>query len=61
MKNAIASYVSVDGTKEFCESIRGRGIYERIGFVRDDGLRAPDLGGKAKTKDFTRAVIKRLK
>ncbi len=29
--------------------------------IRDDGLRTPDLGGKAKTKDFTRAVIKRLK
>ena len=23
-------YVSVDGTKDFCEAIRGRGIYERI-------------------------------
>ena len=29
--------------------------------IRDDGLRTPDLGGKSKTKDFTRAVIKRLK
>ena len=29
--------------------------------IRDDGLRTPDLGGTAKTKDFTRAVIKRLK
>jgi isocitrate dehydrogenase (NAD+) len=29
--------------------------------IRDDGLRTPDLGGKAKTKDFTRAVVKRLK
>jgi isocitrate dehydrogenase (NAD+) len=29
--------------------------------IRDDGLRTPDLGGKARTKDFTRAVIKRLK
>ena len=28
--------------------------------VHDDGLRTSDLGGKSKTKDFTRAVIKRL-
>jgi isocitrate dehydrogenase (NAD+) len=28
--------------------------------IRDDGLRTPDLGGKARTKDFTRAVVKRL-
>ena len=29
--------------------------------IRDDGLRTSDLGGKAKTKDFTYAVIKRVK
>ena len=29
--------------------------------IRDDGLRTPDLGGKSKTKDFTRAVVKRLR
>ena len=27
----------------------------------EDGLRKSDLAGKAKTKDFPRAVIKRLK
>jgi len=45
------------GRKPMAERIR-RAIDQ---VIRDDGLRTPDLGGKAKTKDFTRAVIKRLK
>src|SRR4051812_30177565 len=34
------------------------GLVERV--LREDGVRTPDLGGKAGTKDFTRAVLRRL-
>jgi isocitrate dehydrogenase (NAD+) len=28
--------------------------------LRKDGLRTPDLGGKASTTDFTQSIIRRL-
>ena len=44
------------GRKTIAERIR-RAIDD---VLRKDKLRTPDLGGKAKTGDFTRAVIERL-
>jgi isocitrate dehydrogenase (NAD+) len=35
-----------------------RGALERV--LREDGVRTRDLGGDAKTRDFTRAVVRRL-
>jgi isocitrate dehydrogenase (NAD+) len=35
-----------------------RGAVDRT--LRDDGVRTRDLGGKATTRDFTKAVIGRL-
>lgn len=47
------------------EHVGKKAMAERIreavdGVLRDDGVRTADLGGKAKTREFTRAVIKRL-
>lgn len=47
------------------EHVGRKGVARRIRtavdqVLREDGIRTPDLGGNARTKEFTRAVIKRL-
>ena len=55
----LAACLMLDHVNKKPTADRIRHAIDRV--IRDDGLRTPDLGGKAKTKDFTRAVIQHLK
>ena len=55
----LAACLMLDHVNKKPTADRIRHAIDRV--IRDDGLRTSDLGGKAKTKDFTYAVIKRVK
>ena len=55
----LAACLMLDHVNKQPTADRIRHAIDRV--IRDNGSRTPDLGGKAKTKEFNRAVIKRLK
>ncbi|HXZ49775.1 MAG TPA: isocitrate/isopropylmalate dehydrogenase family protein [Usitatibacter sp.] len=54
----LAAAMMLDHVGEQERGRRLRGAIDRV--LRDDQVRTGDLGGKASTKDFTRAVVARL-